>query len=133
MAVRLAAHPTAPSFEAWRLAGHSTLLEHWGPIDRSHAHYFQGAGVKWLYEDLAGLRRSSPGWSTFEVAPRFPESVHQVSFRRRTPLGTIEVGWRRDGAHIVVDVEVIGAMRGTLLLDGIREDLEEGHTSRRIR
>lgn len=128
LAVRVMANPIAPSFEAWRRAGHSTLLEHWPPLDRSHAHFFQGAGVKWLYEDLAGLRRTAPGWETFRVAPSFPAGIDRVRHSRSTPRGSITVDWEREGDEVAVDIEVQGVMRGRLVVDGVEVEVAEGLT-----
>jgi alpha-L-rhamnosidase len=87
LAVRVATNPTPPSWEVWRRAGHQTLLEMWIDPVRSRAHYFQGAGIRFIEEDLVGLTRIEDGWRRFRVAPRVVDVVERVEARRTTADG----------------------------------------------
>ncbi|GAA4890380.1 hypothetical protein GCM10025789_03580 [Tessaracoccus lubricantis] len=106
LALRIASNPEGPSIEAWRRAGHQTLLESWNQDSRSHAHFFQGSGLIWIYEDLAGLRRVEPGWTHFRVDPLGYDHLDQLAWRRQTARGHVGVAWdrSRDSAHFELEV-----------------------------
>lgn len=101
-AMRMATHPQAPSWEAWRRAGHSTLLEMWVDPVRSRAHYFHGSGAIWLHEDVLGLRRTGPAWSSFTVAPTVLPGLTWARGRR----GKISVDWAVRDRHFHLTVAV---------------------------
>jgi alpha-L-rhamnosidase len=102
VALTVATNPTGPSWEAWRRAGHETLLEMWTEPVRSRAHYFHGAGLRFVEDDLVGLRRLAPAWKRFEVMPALVDGLDHAECRR----SDIRAGWHRLGARVAVHVMV---------------------------
>lgn len=122
-AMRMAAHPQAPSWEAWRRAGHSTLLEMWTEPVRSRAHYFHGSGAIWLSEDVLGLRRTGTAWSRFTVAPTVLPGLTWARGRR----GPIGVDWRiEDGSFRLAVTVPDGAEARVELPDGTAHEAGPG-------
>lgn len=128
LALEVATNPQPPSWEVWRRAGHSTLLEMWADPVRSRAHYFQGAGLRFVEDDLVGLERTADGWARFRVAPQIVPGIDHVSARRATDDGgVIRAGWRRQGDEVLVEVTVPnGAHAEVLLPDGRTIDAGPG-------
>lgn len=123
LALRVATNPTAPSWESWRLAGHQTLLEMWVEPVRSRAHYFHGAGLRFIEDDLVGLRRLAPAWTRFEFAPQIVEGLADIECRR----GPITAGWQRaDGATTVRVCVPNGTSAEVLLPSGTRHEVGPG-------
>ena len=106
LAVAVARGRRAPSWGAWEAAGETTMLEMWGPVDRSHDHYFMGAMARWLYEDVVGLRMLEPRWTTFLVDPRARAGLQHAGLRLDTVRGEIEVRWREDDRELELDLRV---------------------------
>lgn len=75
--------PSAPSWESWRLAGHQTLLEMWVDPVRSRAHYFHGAGIRFVEDDVAGLSLLEPDLRRVRIAPRDLPGVTEWTLTRR--------------------------------------------------
>jgi len=124
LALRVAGNPTGPSWESWRLAEHQTLLEMWVDPVRSRAHYFHGAGLRFVEDDLVGLRRLTPAWTRFEVAPHIVEGLDHVSCHR----GPIEAGWELGDRTVTVRVLVPdGATADVVLPSGARHQVGPGY------
>lgn len=95
LAMAVATGREAPSWGAWMAAGETTMVEMWGPGDRSHNHYFMGSMARWLYSDVAGVRMLRPQWRAFEVDPRVRDGLDRVAFRLRTVQGELAVRWEQ--------------------------------------
>jgi alpha-L-rhamnosidase len=104
------------------------MFEHWDLVARSHGHYFLGTVDDWLTGDVAGLRPTGPGWSTFRVAPAMTAFVGSASCSMRTPYGVAAVAWRHDDdGAVLVDVTVPFGTRATVVLpDGTLRDAGPG-------
>ena len=95
LAITVLTRRTLPGWGAWFTAGESTLLESWDPDARSRNHYFLGSVSAWIQQRVGGLRLTSPGWRSFEVAPVDDPRVTRAHIRHRTPLGDARVAWQR--------------------------------------
>ncbi|WP_203567976.1 family 78 glycoside hydrolase catalytic domain [Aestuariimicrobium ganziense] len=123
LALRAATNPTGPSWEVWRAGGHQTLLEMWVEPVRSRAHYFHGAGIRFIEDQLAGLRREAPGWRRFTVAPRPVAGVDSIDLVR----AGIRVAWLQADGRLAVDVTVPEGSTATLVMpDGTALPLSAG-------
>lgn len=114
LALRVATQTSEPSWGYWTdVAGFTALGEHWTALTRSRNHHFFGAIVEWLYEDLAGMRPTAPGYRTIEFAPRIPASgLDRVSASHESVRGTVAVAWRRTAAGLELDVTVPATATG---------------------
>ena len=95
-----------PGWGVWFDDGESTLLESWDADARSRNHYFLGSVASWIQQRVGGLRATSPGWTTFEIAPVHDDRVRSASIRHRTPLGDAAVAWRRGPGGWSIDATV---------------------------
>jgi alpha-L-rhamnosidase len=127
-AAAVARQTSVPSWGAWWAAGATSTFEHWDLAARSHGHYFLGTVDDWLTGDVAGLRPTGPGWSTFRVAPAMTAFVGSASCSVRTPYGVAAVAWRHgDEGAVLVDVIVPFGTRATVVLpDGTSHDVGPG-------
>lgn len=134
LALQVASAPEAPSWEHWRRSGHRTLLEMWIDPVRSRAHYFQGAGLRFVEDDLVGLTRIEDAWRRFRLAPTVVDGLDAVSAHRRAAGGEIRAGWRREGEEIRLDLRVPpGSTAEVVLPDGRRDEVGPGESSWRWR
>ncbi|MFH8662352.1 family 78 glycoside hydrolase catalytic domain [Streptomyces afghaniensis] len=97
--------------------GATTMWERWdairpdGTIDTEKAgtmlsfnHYAYGAVATWLYQSVAGLRPTAPGYRTLEIAPRPGGTLTSARASIATPYGTASVAWSISGTALTVDV-----------------------------
>jgi alpha-L-rhamnosidase len=132
VALDLLLQTTAPSWLYAVERGATTVWETWegydddGQAKASHNHYSFGAVARWMYEELAGLRATSPGWSTIEVTPFPSERIEAASAATSTPFGPVSVDWRIDavGARLAVAVPV-GATATVHLPGAVAESTRE--------
>lgn len=106
LALRIATQTTAPSWGAWAESGETTMREMWNSYSRSHDHYFMGTGAQWLYETVAGVTRTGPGWRSFTVRPLLTEHLDGARYRLETVRGFVGADWRRDSSGVSLSVEV---------------------------
>ncbi|MER6989031.1 family 78 glycoside hydrolase catalytic domain [Saccharopolyspora hirsuta] len=106
LAITVATRRDRPGWGVWREAGAATLMEAWDETARSHNHYFLGAAAAWIQQAVGGLRPTSPGWATFDVAPILDDRVGWARTAHTTVRGRAAVAWRRSGGVWELDVEV---------------------------
>lgn len=106
LALEVATGRVAPSWGAWMEAGATTMLEMWGPEQRSLDHFFMGAMARWLYERVAGVRMTGPQWSRFEVDPVARGHLQHATFWLHGPRGELGASWSQDpdGLRVLVRV-----------------------------
>ncbi len=88
--------------------GATTVWERWdsmlpdGSINpgemTSFNHYALGAVAKFLYEHVAGLQSTAPGWKTFRVAPLVGGELTEARAEIETPFGKAVSAWSLAGA-----------------------------------
>ncbi|GAB3696923.1 family 78 glycoside hydrolase catalytic domain [Saccharopolyspora tripterygii] len=118
LAVTVATQPDRPGWGVWQRSGMETLMESWDETARSHNHYFLGAASAWIQQRIGGLRATSPGWRTFDIAPVQDERVNWADVRHSTPEGHAGVAWRRREDTWEFEVEVPRGSVATLRLPG---------------
>ena len=89
--------------------GETALNETWNcDPTLSRNHFMLGDIVDWYYRDLAGIRRTAPGFSAFDIEPQFISKLDHVkaSYKPRR-FDAIEVDWNRnDSGEIRLTVTV---------------------------
>ncbi|MEV4033659.1 family 78 glycoside hydrolase catalytic domain [Streptomyces umbrinus] len=99
--------------------GATTMWERWdaiqpdGTIDTEKAghmlsfnHYAYGAVAAWLYRTVAGLRPTTPGYRTLEIAPGPGGGLTWAAASITTPYGKASVAWSISGATMTVDASL---------------------------
>jgi alpha-L-rhamnosidase len=107
--------------------GATTMWERWdaiqpdGTIDVEHAgsmlsfnHYAYGAVAAWLYQSVAGLRPTAPGYRTIDIAPHPGGGLTSASASITTPYGLASVAWSITGTTLTVEVLLPPGASGTL-------------------
>ncbi len=73
------------------------------PSMNSFSHYAFGAVCQWMFQELAGIDRLSPGFKEIKIKPRIPspdsnpdnKPIHWVDAHYDSIHGRIEVSWKR--------------------------------------
>ncbi|MFE3036603.1 family 78 glycoside hydrolase catalytic domain [Streptomyces canus] len=99
--------------------GATTMWERWdairpdGSIDTEKAgtmlsfnHYAYGAVAAWLYRSVAGLRPSTPGYRTVDIAPHPGGGLTSANASVVTPYGAASVAWSISGNTLTVDIRL---------------------------
>lgn len=118
IALAVATGRIAPSWGSWMEAGETTMLEMWGPVERSRNHYFMGAMTRWLYESVAGVRMIAAQWREFAVDPAARSDLEHASFWFTGPSGELGAAWQRDDKDFHLEVRVPAATRARIHLPG---------------
>ncbi|MER7076841.1 alpha-L-rhamnosidase [Saccharopolyspora kobensis] len=118
LAITVATRRERPGWGVWREAGAATLMESWDETARSHNHYFLGAAAAWIQQAVGGLRPTSPGWASFDVAPILDDRVEWARTAHTTSRGRAAVEWRRSDGTWELEVEVPEAARAAVRLPG---------------
>jgi alpha-L-rhamnosidase len=65
-----------------------------------------GSVTTWFYQGLAGIKKTSAGYRTFDVKPYIPENMDDLSAKIDTLFGNIEFSWKRKGENISFEIVV---------------------------
>ncbi|ELP67795.1 family 78 glycoside hydrolase catalytic domain [Streptomyces turgidiscabies] len=108
--------------------GATTMWERWdaiqpdGTIDVENAgmmlsfnHYAYGAVAAWLYQSVAGLRPTTPGYRTIEIAPHPGGTITSADTSIITPYGMASVAWAISGGSLTVDAVLPPGTTGRFL------------------
>ncbi|WP_166354478.1 alpha-L-rhamnosidase [Phytoactinopolyspora limicola] len=117
LAVRMLLRDEYPGWLHMLASGATTIWERWDGIKpdgtvatsemNSFNHYALGGIGTFLYERLAGLDASALSWDgRVDVRPLYTPRLDWVRASYQSPSGTIESGWRRDGATITHQLNV---------------------------
>jgi len=127
----IATQRTYPSWGYWFDHGADTMWEMWPSDSRSRDHYFQGTVVRWLYENVAGLRPGDAGYQRFVVRPDATVGVTWARTSIETVRGRAAVDWSLAGSTMTLTVEVpFGATAEVHVPNGARFDTHEVRSGR---
>jgi alpha-L-rhamnosidase len=127
----IATQRTYPSWGYWFDNGADTMWEMWPSDSRSRDHYFQGTVVRWLYENVAGLRPGDAGYQRFVVRPDATVGVTWARTSIETVRGRAAVDWSLAGSTMTLTVEVpFGATAEVHVPAGARFDVREVRSGR---
>ena len=127
--------------------GATTIWERWDGLDEngqcpigddgtdqmiSYNHYSSGAVGNFLYQRVAGLEPTTPGYRTFRVRPVLGGGLTSARGSVRTPYGVASSSWTLDGDAFELTVEVpVGTTCEVVLPSGATQTLGSGtHTLR---
>ena len=132
LAVSVLTRRTRPGWGAWFEAGERTMMENWDADARSRNHYFLGSVASWIQQRVGGLRLTEPGWTGIEVSPVRDDRITGARISHDTPLGRAAVDWRRGPGGWDLRVHVPKGAKATVVLPGVRQELEEGEHQLRV-
>lgn len=92
---------------------------------RSEVHPWTAHPVHYYFSVVAGIRPTSPGFRTVEIAPN-PGDLENVKARYPTKHGMIEVELEFDGKYTYGEIVLPGDMTGVLKWQGHRYELHPG-------
>lgn len=128
LAVTVATRRDRPGWGIWAENGHSTLSESWDETARSRNHYFLGSVSAWIQQSVGGLRATSPGWASFDIAPIVDDRVQWARIAHITVRGRASLAWRRRDDVWSVEAQVPDGAVAALRLPGIATiSLPAGH------
>ncbi|MEZ4902199.1 MAG: alpha-L-rhamnosidase C-terminal domain-containing protein [Spirosomataceae bacterium] len=73
----------------------------------SFNHYAFGSICEWMFENMAGIKETTPGFKTFLVQPEWmTANINSLKATHRSINGTIGLAWQKKGDIITITVEV---------------------------
>lgn len=113
--------------------GATTIWENWNAIRpdgtvtaSSFNHYALGCVGRWIYEQIGGLRRTGPGWSSVTYAPDLDCGLSWASCSHQTPWGLVACSWHKTGKKTQVEVTVPWGIEAKIELPGSAQQLMPG-------
>jgi len=135
LAVQLLLNEEHPSWLYEVNNGATTIWERWNSWTKeggfgdvgmnSFNHYAFGSVCEWMFESLAGIKPTSPGFQTVEIAPCFTNRLDFVKASYDSIQGRIAVEWRKTGAGYSLDLET--PVSAEIRVSGGNWPVESGH------
>lgn len=73
----------------------------------SFNHYAFGSICEWMFENMAGIKETSPGFKTFLIQPEpMNVTINSLKASYRSVFGTITSAWQKKGDLITMTIEV---------------------------
>ncbi|NBB73558.1 MAG: family 78 glycoside hydrolase catalytic domain [Bacteroidetes bacterium] len=108
--------------------GATTIWERWDGVKpdstfqdpgmNSFNHYAYGAIGQWLYEEVAGIQATAPGYNTMRIAPHPGGGLSHARAFLDAGYGRIESDWTRTDKRFQLTVEVPANTQATVRLPG---------------
>jgi len=127
VAHRLLLNETYPSWGYSIRHGATTIWERWDgwtedrgfqtPAMNSFNHYSLGSVGSWLYEHVAGIRATKPGYAHVVIAPE-PGALEWARASYASVRGRITSEWQQDGEIFRLTVEIPPNVTATVVLPG---------------
>ncbi len=112
-----------PSWGYWiEELGWTALGEFFEATSRSRNHHFFGTPVQWMYEHLAGIRPTEPGYEKIAFRPESPSGLDSVSAVIESVRGTVASAWRRIPDGMEFDITVPPTASGTVYVPASSRD-----------
>ena len=110
--------------------GATTLWEHWKFSDNtfSHNHPMFGSVSQWFYNWLAGIEAAEDavGFDKILLHPLFIDGLDWVKCTYNSVRGPITCNWKRNGAHVEMEVQVPVNSTAVLQLPSVANVKEGG-------
>jgi alpha-L-rhamnosidase len=87
-------------------------------VARSRDHAFMGTVDDWLFEGVAGIQATSPGFRTLAIDPGPVASLTSGSGSETTPLGRVSSHWTRSGSNVDLTVGIPVGAQATVCVPG---------------
>lgn len=96
--------------------GANTIWERWNSFTKeggfpagmnSFNHYAFGSICEWMFENMAGIKETSPGFKTFLIHPEpMNATINSLKATHRSVYGSITSSWQKKGDLITMTIEV---------------------------
>ena len=96
--------------------GANTIWERWNSFTKeggfpagmnSFNHYAFGSICEWMFENMAGIKETSPGFKTFLIQPEpMNANINSLKATHRSVYGNITSAWQKKGDLITMTIEV---------------------------
>lgn len=116
--------------------GATTIWEHWDGIKpdgtmwsadmNSFNHYAYGSVASWFFTDICGIKYTSPGYKTFNVAPKPDERLSYAKASIDTMYGVISSKWNINGDKTEFEVQVPANTKCVFEYKDIKKDFGSG-------
>jgi len=126
VAYRLLNNDTYPSWGYEVALGATTMWERWDAIlpdgtiadggMNSFNHYAYGAVGDWMYQNIGGIKPTSAGYKTFDIAPRPGGGLTRGTGKFDSVYGMISSAWKISETGMTLDVSVPVNTRATITL-----------------
>jgi len=136
VAYRLLFNDTFPSWLFPVKNGATSIWEHWdgwtpdNGFHESHAnsfsHYTYGAVGQWMFENIGGIKSAEPGFKKIVIQPAMTDALDWANVSCDSIHGRIAVAWKRDGAHVALNVEIPPNTTATIHVPGKRKPIRVG-------
>lgn len=123
-------------------SGATTIWERWDGLDEngvcpigddgtdrmiSYNHYASGAVGAFLYQRIAGIEATKPGYREFQIKPLVGGGLTSARGSVITPYGEIISDWKADGETFTIDIQVpVGCTCTLTLPDGETKTCDSG-------
>lgn len=127
LALQLMASRNPCGYAHWMRQGATTLWEYWTG-ERSHSHPMFGAAVRYLHQDVLGIRQpdDSAGYDKVTIAPARLPALNFADGALATPHGQLAVRWARLDERLHITVTLPAGIQATLLWGGASYPLQPG-------
>jgi alpha-L-rhamnosidase len=136
VAYKLLLQDTYPSWLYPVKMGATTIWERWDgikpdgslqdPAMNSFNHYAYGAIGDFLYETVAGIKPSSPGYKTILIEPHPGGGLTFANASLVTGYGKVSVNWKIENGKFKLDVELPLHTTSEIRMPGVAEPLHVG-------
>jgi alpha-L-rhamnosidase len=106
--------------------GATTIWERWDGIKEdgtfqndgmnSFNHYAYGAIGEWMYNHIAGIKLSAPGYKQLTIAPEPGGKLTSAKGTLMTPYGLVKSEWKIENGKILLDISIPANTTASLLL-----------------
>jgi alpha-L-rhamnosidase len=111
---------TFPGWGCWiEELGATTLYQNWDG-SQSQNHIMFGSIGDYFYKGLAGINidEKNPGYRNIIIRPSVNNDVQWVKASRKSPYGTIESAWKKQGNEILMDFKIPVNATATVFVPG---------------
>ncbi|MFB7286711.1 family 78 glycoside hydrolase catalytic domain [Actinacidiphila glaucinigra] len=107
-AYTIAIQTTYPSYGYWQSLGWTGLGEYWESTSRTRNHEMFGSIGQWMYEDLAGIQATAPGYKEVAIKPLISagQGIDNVSATYKSVNGKISSSWSQNASRITLKVTI---------------------------
>jgi hypothetical protein len=107
-AYAVALQNTYPSFGYFQKLGYTGIGEDWESSTRTRDHQMFGTIGQWMYEGLAGIRSTSPGYRTIDIQPLVVPGagINHAAASYDSVRGAIRSSWTQDASGLTLDVTI---------------------------